>query len=63
MTRAAVAYIRRSSGQDSPASLEQQESVIALQAERRGEMVTEVFKDWGRSIRIIMFLKFSFFLL
>lgn len=49
MPRRAVAYIRRSSGQDSPLSREAQESAIAAAATARGEVVRETFTDWGLS--------------
>src|SRR5262245_2988280 len=45
----AVAYIRRSSGQDSPLSREAQESAIAAVAASRGEAISQTFVDWGRS--------------
>ena len=49
MTRHAVAYIRRSSGTESPASREHQAEAIASQSAARGDTVTETFTDWGLS--------------
>jgi DNA invertase Pin-like site-specific DNA recombinase len=49
MARRAVAYIRRSSGRESPLSLGAQQDAITRASEARGDVVAETFTDWGKS--------------
>lgn len=45
----AVAYIRRSHSGEAQASEQLQRDTVARLAAERGDAITRVFKDWGRS--------------
>lgn len=49
MTRQAVAYIRRSSGHESPLSLQAQTDAVTTAAQVRGDSIARTYKDWGKS--------------
>src|SRR5262245_8552637 len=45
----AVAYIRRSASEESPASEELQRATVARLAAERGDAISTVYRDWGKS--------------